>query len=113
MPFAVTFDHQGDLLVAEAGPNALGELPFARQPHALALLDEAKTEQAATCWVAGAAGFFYVSNAGSASVTGFQTSLNGQLTRLEPNTATHAGTVDAASVGQLSLRAGRQGRHGR
>jgi hypothetical protein len=59
-------------------------------------LDAVATNQAATCWVAPAAGNFYASNAGSATVSQFQDSGAGILT-LEGSTGTDPGTVDAAS----------------
>ena len=62
----------------------------------MTLIDSVGTGQAATCWVAPAQGFFYASNAGSASVSGYQESANGQLTLLGP-TATDPGTVDASA----------------
>ncbi len=109
VPFAVTFDGQDNLLVAEAGTNSLASFRL-RGNGTISPLDAVKTEQAATCWVEGAAGYFYTSNAGSATLTGFQSSLSGQLTRLEPNTETHPGTVDAASVGNfLYVQGGKDG----
>ena len=69
------------------------------------------TEQAATCWVeAGAGKYYYASNAGSASITGFLSSLHGKLlTKLE-DTPTHPGTVDAAAAGKyLYVQGGKEG----
>lgn len=108
VPFAVAFGREDNLLVAEAGPSALAS--FAFEDHGnLRQLDALDTEQAATCWVTYAAGYYYTSNAGSATVTGFQLSPGGQLTELE-NTGTHAGTVDAASVGKfLYVQGGKEG----
>ena len=109
VPFAVAFDHQSNLLVTEAGPNAVASFRL-HGNGTVSLLDEAKTEQAATCWIVGAQGFFYVSNAGSASLTGLESAPGGQLTRLEPNTGTHPGTVDAASVGNfVYVQGGKEG----
>ncbi len=51
---------------------------------------------AATCWVAQAQGYFYASNAGSASVSGYQAAPNGQLTLLG-QTGTDPGTIDASA----------------
>ncbi len=108
VPFAVTFDRQGHVLLAEAGPSAFASfsLSFANR---LFQLDAVATEQAATCWVASAAGYYYTSNAGSASVTGFQEGFGGALTKLA-NTATHPGTVDAAGTGRfLYVQGGKEG----
>ncbi len=66
----------------------------------LSLLDTVGTGAAATCWVTGAQGYLYASNAGSATVSGIQPASNGQLTLLSPATGTDPGTVDAsASLG--------------
>ena len=99
VPFAVTFDAAGHLVVADAGTNALST--FTLNPDGtVSLLDTVGTGQTATCWVAPAQGYLYASNAGSASLSGFQPSANGQLTLLSPVTGTDPGTVDAsASVG--------------
>ena len=95
VPFAVSFDPLGHVLIAEAGPNAL--VTFALSSGGvLTPLDAALTGQAATCWVARAGRFFYVSNAGSASVSGYTVDHSGQLSALG-NTSTDAGTVDAAA----------------
>ncbi len=51
----------------------------------------------ATCWVVRAGQYFYASNAGSGSVSGYSVGSSGGLTALG-NTTTNAGTVDAASA---------------
>jgi 6-phosphogluconolactonase (cycloisomerase 2 family) len=95
VPFAVSYDEAGHLLVAEAGPNALAT--FDLHPDGrVTLIDSVGSGQAATCWVAPARGFFYASNAGSPSVSGYQTAANGHLTLLGA-TATDPGTVDASA----------------
>ena len=108
VPFAVAFDRQGHVLLAEAGPSALASfsLTFGNR---LSQLDVLATEQAATCWVASAEGYYYTSNAGSASLTGFQDGFGATLTKLA-NTATHPGTVDAAGTGRfLYVQGGKEG----
>lgn len=110
VPFAVAFDEAGDLVVAEAGPNALATFALAAD-GTLSPLDSVATGQAATCWVAAAGRFFYVSNAGSGSVSGFSSGAGGSLTVLGA-TATDAGTVDAAATpdgSYLYVQAGAQG----
>jgi 6-phosphogluconolactonase (cycloisomerase 2 family) len=95
VPFAVTFDPAGHLLVAEAGTNALAS--FALAPDGtLTQLDAVGTGQPATCWVAPAQGYDYASNAGGPSVSGFNAAANGNLTDLG-NTPTDPGTVDASA----------------
>jgi 6-phosphogluconolactonase (cycloisomerase 2 family) len=95
LPFAVSFDAAGHLLVAEAGADALAS--FELNPDGtLTPLDAVVTGQAATCWVALAQGYLYTSNAGAPSVTGFEAAPNGELTSLG-NTTTDPGAVDASA----------------
>lgn len=95
VPFAVAFDATGHLVVADAGTNALST--FALAPNGtLSSIDTVATGQAATCWVASAQGFYFASNAGSASLSTYQEQLSGQLTLLG-KTGTDPGTVDAAA----------------
>jgi DNA-binding beta-propeller fold protein YncE len=108
VPFALTFDPQGRVLLTEAGPSAFASFSLSRNGQ-LSQLDLLATEQVATCWVAGAAGYYYTSNAGSASLTGFSEGSGGVLTKLG-NTSTHPGTVDAASAGRfLYVQGGKEG----
>lgn len=96
VPFAVTFDRAGHLVVAEAGTDALAT--FALKPAgSVTQLDAAATGQAATCWVTPADGSLYASNAGSGSVSGFADNAGGNLTLLG-QTSTDAGTVDSAAT---------------
>jgi 6-phosphogluconolactonase (cycloisomerase 2 family) len=93
VPFAVAFDRQGHLDVAEAGVNALVSFTL-NANNTVSQIDAAETGQAATCWVATADGNFFTSNAGSASLTTFQSSSAGLLTALG-NASTDGGAVDA------------------
>ena len=96
VPFAISFDQAGHLVIAEAGTNALAT--FALSPRgAVRLLNAAGTGQAATCWVTPAGPYLFASNAGSANVSGFISSAGGALTLLG-STGTDPGTVDAASA---------------
>jgi hypothetical protein len=95
VPFGVSFDSSGRLVVANAGNDTLATYSLGAN-GTVTPVDSVATNQAATCWVAAAQGFFFASNAGSASVTGFgETALNGQLSFLA-DTTTDPGTVDAA-----------------
>ena len=60
------------------------------------MLDAVGTGQSATCWVAPDGGALFASNAGSATVSAYQSSAGGQLTLLGQQ-ATDPGTVDAAA----------------
>jgi 6-phosphogluconolactonase (cycloisomerase 2 family) len=94
VPFAVNFDQQRHLLVSEAGPSALASFEL-KEDGKIAQLDSVPTGQAASCWVARAGRHFYASNTGSGSVTGFQSSVGGQLLSEISRTSTDAGPVDA------------------
>ncbi len=95
VPFGVAFDAVGHLLVAEAGPNAVASFSLS-ETGTLSEVDSVPTGQAATCWIAPAGRFFYVSNAGSGSVSGFRSDSTGLLTSLG-STSTDPGTVDASA----------------
>ena len=109
-PFAISFDHYGDMVIAGPGTNALDT--FALSPDGTAsLLSSVGTGQAATCWVAPAGPFLFASNAGSASESGYTSSPSGQLTLLG-TTGTDAGTTDASAAAGgrfLYVRAGAAG----
>ncbi len=96
VPFAISFDSSGNLVIAEAGPNALASFSVAGS-GTVSLLDSVPTGQAATCWVAPAGPFLFAGNAGSAAESGFTSSPGGQLTLLGA-TPTDAGTVDASAA---------------
>ncbi len=92
VPFAITFDRQDHLVIAEAGPSALATFTVNRNAT-LTLITRTTTGQAATCWVTSTGNKLYGSNAGSASVSGY-TDQNGTLTPVG-NTSTDPGTIDA------------------
>jgi 6-phosphogluconolactonase (cycloisomerase 2 family) len=96
VPFAITFDAYGHLVIAEAGTDALATFTISGR-GTLTQLDAVGTGDAATCWVAPAGSFLFASNAGSAAESGFTSAANGQLTLLGA-TATDAGTVDASAA---------------
>jgi 6-phosphogluconolactonase (cycloisomerase 2 family) len=95
VPFAISFDRAGDLVIAEAGTNALAT--FALGPSgSVTLLSQVGTGQSATCWVAPVRGLFFASNAGSGNVSGYSAGPGGQLNLLG-QTSTDPGPVDAAA----------------
>jgi 6-phosphogluconolactonase (cycloisomerase 2 family) len=97
VPFAVAFDRNGDVLVSEAGPNAVATFTLGSS-GVLTQLAVADTGQMATCWIVRDGRYFYASNAGSGSVSGYSAGPSGALTALG-NTATSAGTVDSTAAG--------------
>lgn len=95
VPFGVTFDASGGLIVAEAGTNAVAS--FRLEPSGSLVPEEAvPTGQTATCWVVADRGQYYASNAGSANLSDFEGGPWGSLT-LSGTTTTDAGTVDATA----------------
>jgi DNA-binding beta-propeller fold protein YncE len=61
VPFGISFDLYGHLVIAESGTNALAT--FALAPSGTAsLIDEVPTGASATCWVAPAGPFLFASN---------------------------------------------------
>jgi 6-phosphogluconolactonase (cycloisomerase 2 family) len=108
VPFAVAFDRNGDALVAEAGPNAVATFTLGSS-GVLSQLAVADTGQMATCWIVRDGRYFYASNAGSGSVSGYSVGSSGGLTA-HGNTGTDAGTVDAAADGRfLYVQTGKSG----
>jgi DNA-binding beta-propeller fold protein YncE len=91
VPFAVAFDARGNLAVSEAGPNAVATFTLDRR-GTLNKVAQAPTGQAATCWIVNVGGRLYVSNAGTGTVSVF----NSDLVPIGLN-PTRAGTVDAAA----------------
>jgi 6-phosphogluconolactonase (cycloisomerase 2 family) len=98
VPFGVTFDPAGHLVVAESSSTTPAVATFALSPNGtVTQLDLVPTGKAATCWIAPAGGFLYASNAGSAALSGYQEdSGSGALTLLGAAT-TDPGTVDASA----------------
>jgi 6-phosphogluconolactonase (cycloisomerase 2 family) len=110
VPFAVAFGRSGQVLVSEAGPNAVATFSL-RSGGVLAQLAVSDTGQMATCWIVRDGRYFYASNAGSGSVSGYSVGSSGSLTA-RGNTATDAGTVDAAAAGHgrfLYVQTGKSG----
>jgi 6-phosphogluconolactonase (cycloisomerase 2 family) len=109
VPFAVSFLSPQKLLLAEAGGDVASfTLDRFGNLHAL---DSVPTNQAASCWIVRAGHYWYVSNAGSSTVSGFSAKYTGALTDLG-NTATDPGTVDAAATpsgGYLYVQTGLDG----
>jgi 6-phosphogluconolactonase (cycloisomerase 2 family) len=96
VPFGITFDQYGHLVIAETGTDTVATFSIA-PGGTLTQLGSAATGQAATCWItASPAGTLYASNAGSATESGLRTQPGGTVTLLGA-TPTDAGTVDAAA----------------
>jgi len=96
VPFAITFDKQGHLILAESA-GSLADFQL-QEDGVIAQLDAVPSGQHATCWVEEAKGHFYTSNPGSASLSTFSSSVKGQVLTLLGDTTTNGGTVDAAAT---------------
>jgi DNA-binding beta-propeller fold protein YncE len=96
VPFAVGFDADGRLLVAEAGPNAVASFRLGGD-DTLTPLATAATGQAATCWIVVTHGRAYAGNAGSGTLSGYAVGDAGSLRSLGAF-ATGAGQVDVAAT---------------
>jgi hypothetical protein len=108
VPFAVNFDQAGNLLVAEAGPNAIASFKIASNGALTPLGAAVPTGQEATCWITQVGNTAFLSNAGSGTVSAFGVK-GASLTALG-NTPTSPGTVDSATVGTyLYVQTGGEG----
>jgi 6-phosphogluconolactonase (cycloisomerase 2 family) len=102
VPFAVTFDQAGHLVVAEAGNNSLVTFGL-NATGTLTQIDSVASTQQATCWVAPAGAYLFAGNAGGngtpgfGSLSGYTSSPTGQLTNLGA-TVTDPGTVDSSAT---------------
>jgi 6-phosphogluconolactonase (cycloisomerase 2 family) len=95
-PFALAFDRYGHAVVAEAGPNAAATFDVRRNGQ-LTSRAAVATGGVATCWVTGVNGTFYLSNAGSGTISAFRTRADGSLQNLGTTSTTGAGTIDTAA----------------
>ena len=102
VPFAFGVTPYGSTLVAEAGSGAVTayDPPVGASPLAVTAASVA-TGQAATCWIAvGDAGFAYVSNTGSGTLSLYAYTRTGELALLEALAASPGGApIDLAFAG--------------
>ena len=96
VPFAVTFEPAGDLVITEAGPGALATFAL-HSDGTIAQIDAVNTGQSATCWVTPIGRQLFTSNTGSSNVSRFTADAHGQLTLLG-QTSTDPGTVDSSAT---------------
>ncbi len=110
VPFAVSWDRFGRVVLAEAGTNSVETFRLGDDGllHAIAT---AATGQAATCWIVRSGDRFYASNAGSGTLSGYRVGIDGQPSALG-TTGTDPGTVDATVTPDgryLYVQAGKAG----
>jgi DNA-binding beta-propeller fold protein YncE len=96
VPFAMSFDHEEHLVIAEAGTNSVATFAL-RGDGTLEQLGVVASTQAATCWITRVGDRFYASNAGSGSLTTVKAGDHGTALTVLGQTATDAGTVDSAA----------------
>jgi DNA-binding beta-propeller fold protein YncE len=96
VPFAITFDQAGHLVIAEAGPSALETFAL-NQSGTVTPLDTLASGQTGLCWVAPAGNLFFTGNTAANSTSGYRSSPSGQLALLGA-TPTDPGTVDGTAT---------------
>jgi 6-phosphogluconolactonase (cycloisomerase 2 family) len=100
VPFAFEFDRAGRLVLSDASGIA-NTFALGRDGGLSALGSDAPNGQAATCWIVGARGFFYATNTGSDTITGYAQDSAGQLRLLSPDgvsARTDGGPIDIAAT---------------
>jgi 6-phosphogluconolactonase len=112
-PFGFAFDPRGHLLVSEAfggatDASALSSYRIGRWDALRVISPSVGTTETAACWVAITPDgrFAYVTNTGSASVSGYRVGPHGEVTLLNEDGVTgHAGTtpIDLAFAGRNLL----------
>jgi 6-phosphogluconolactonase (cycloisomerase 2 family) len=96
IPFGFVFDPDGRLVVTEAGGEDVSTYGLDANgtlTHASTVVDG----QAAPCWIAAVGGWYYVANAGSADIAGYQVS-SGGVASLIPANGGIAATTDAGPI---------------
>lgn len=95
LPFSFVFDAAGDVVATEAATSSVSTYAV-NANGTLTSLGTVRDGEAALCWISGANGYFYGSNAGSGNVSLFDESATGapQLVAAVAATA-HAGTTDS------------------
>jgi hypothetical protein len=104
VPFGLSYDDFGRLIVAEASGGASSY--FVHPSGTLTTISaHVANAQTATCWSVVAKGFVYTANAGSNTITGYAENWHGQLTLLNTNGIT--ATTDAGPVDLVASLDGR------
>lgn len=95
VPFAFTFDSIGNIVAAEASNSSVTKYEV-NSNGSLTSLGTVSDGEAALCWISGANGYFFGSNAGSANVSSFTENSDGAPVLISASAATtHAGTTDS------------------
>ncbi len=95
LPFSFTFDSVGNLVATEAS-NSSVDTYRVNANGSLTNLGSAPDGGTALCWISGANGYFFGSNAGSGTISSFTENSAGAPELVSATAATaHAGTTDS------------------
>ncbi len=104
VPFSMTFDRHGHLLVSEAS-GAASSYRIERSGHLVTISGHVTDGQAATCWSIFVRGHLYVANTGSGTITAYSVNAAGELALLGDSAV--AATTGAAPVDMAASLDGR------
>ncbi|MFJ5272694.1 lactonase family protein [Streptomyces sp. NPDC088358] len=102
VPFAITFDRAGRMLVAEAEDSTVSTYKVRTDGTLDVVQKPLPNGQKTLCWLERAGDFFYGGNTGSSTVTGYGTDRHGRLALTTgggvatPPSATSQGVIDLA-----------------
>jgi 6-phosphogluconolactonase (cycloisomerase 2 family) len=95
LPFSFVFDAAGNVVATEAATSSVTTYRV-NANGSLSSIGTVPDGAAALCWISGANGFFYGSNAGSGTVSSFTENSSGGPVLVNATAATaHAGTTDS------------------
>ncbi len=95
LPFSFTFDSAGRVVSAEAGTSSVSTYSV-NANGSLTSVGTVSDGQSALCWISGANGYFFGSNAGSGNVSSFDENAGGAPQLVNDTAAiAHAGTIDS------------------
>ncbi len=102
VPFGFVFDPHGRLVVTEAGGSDVSTYGLDAD-GSITLASTVVDGQKAPCWVAAGGSYYYVANAGSADIAGYQVSAGGVASLITANGGiagtTDGGPIDLAGAG--------------
>lgn len=102
VPFAITFDASGRMLVAEAEKSTVTRYAVRRDGTLKVLQKPLPNGQETLCWLERAGDFFFGGNTGNSTVTGYRTDRHGKLALTDrvgiatPPSARSQGVIDLA-----------------
>jgi len=95
LPFSFTFDGEGNVVATEAS-NSSVDTYRVNADGTLTSLGSVSDGATALCWISGANGYFFGSNAGSGTISSFDESAQGVPALVDATAASaHAGTTDS------------------